>query len=425
MSGENVLSEREREILRLVAEGLTNREIAQKLSISHNTVKVHLSNIFGKTGVSSRTEATLYAIEQRIVDVPGSEEVNQTAQPNWIVLVQQLRWVWLAVALLIILIGVSLGLNLSARDETPVAIVPTADVSERWQALPILPQAGTGMAFTAYSNEIITIGGRGSEGAIGDVYRFDLATGVWSDAANKPTPVSEVEAVLIGEKIYVPGGFDSEGAPTAILEIYDPRQDVWTIGAALPSPVANYALADYEGLLYLFGGTDGKDSKDTVWIYDPEEDTWRPGTPMKVPREGSAAVSLTDRIVVLGGRNGTKLLKSIHSYVPSRDASDEDPWEEYVDMPQGRAEFGAASIYDLVYILGGEMDKEGETGLILVEGNWVSLPVEKSYTGSQTQLLSIGQLLYVLATPPEMSETEFWSYQAFYYSIYIPIVPAQ
>lgn len=423
MNGENLLSEREQEILQLVAEGLTNREIAQKLSISHNTVKVHLSNIFEKAGVSSRTEATLYAIQQRIVDVPGGMEVPQEVQPDGSNLIQQFRWVWLAVVLLIVLIGISLGMNLSPQEETPVAMVPTADVAERWQALPSLPQAETAMAFTAYSNEIFSIGGQGLEGITGDVYKFDLTTGVWSAATTKPTPVSEVEAVLIGEKIYVPGGFVSDGTPTAVLEIYDPRQDVWSTGAPLPEPIANYALADYEGLLYLFGGTDGKNAKDTVWIYDPEENAWQPGTPMKVAREGAAAVALTDRIVVLGGRNGSRLLKSTLSYVPSRDASGEDPWEEYVDMPQGRAEFGAASIYDLVYLLGGEIDGEGETGLILVEGNWVSLPVEQDFTGSQTQLLSIGRLLYVLAKPTGMTETEFWAYQAFYYSIYIPIVP--
>ncbi|HWQ13319.1 MAG TPA: response regulator transcription factor, partial [Roseiflexaceae bacterium] len=69
MSGEAPISEREREILRLVAMGATNQQIAQRLDISVNTVKVHLRNIFGKIGVASRTEATVYAIRQGLVVV--------------------------------------------------------------------------------------------------------------------------------------------------------------------------------------------------------------------------------------------------------------------------------------------------------------------------------------------------------------------
>ena len=51
------LSEREREVLQLVAEGLTNREIASRLFLSLNTVKGHTRNIYGKLTVHSRTQA--------------------------------------------------------------------------------------------------------------------------------------------------------------------------------------------------------------------------------------------------------------------------------------------------------------------------------------------------------------------------------
>ena len=58
------LTEREMEILRLVGRGLTNKDIGQQLYISDRTVQAHLSNIFSKLGVNSRTEAVMYAVRR-------------------------------------------------------------------------------------------------------------------------------------------------------------------------------------------------------------------------------------------------------------------------------------------------------------------------------------------------------------------------
>lgn len=59
-----LLTEREQEVLELLAEGKTNKEIAEALIISDRTVQTHLSNIFSKMGVGSRTEAVLLAIKR-------------------------------------------------------------------------------------------------------------------------------------------------------------------------------------------------------------------------------------------------------------------------------------------------------------------------------------------------------------------------
>lgn len=55
------LSEREREVLRLIAEGLTNAQIAERLVISERTVKSHVNNILGKLQVADRTQAAIFA----------------------------------------------------------------------------------------------------------------------------------------------------------------------------------------------------------------------------------------------------------------------------------------------------------------------------------------------------------------------------
>jgi LuxR family maltose regulon positive regulatory protein len=57
------LSERELEVLRLIAEGFSNAEIAERLVIAHGTVKRHINNIYGKLGVQSRTQAVAKARE--------------------------------------------------------------------------------------------------------------------------------------------------------------------------------------------------------------------------------------------------------------------------------------------------------------------------------------------------------------------------
>jgi two-component system nitrate/nitrite response regulator NarL len=68
------LTPREREVIREVTEGATNKDIAAKFALSEQTVKNHLSNIFDKLGVSSRLELALYAVNHRLLDdVPMSQ----------------------------------------------------------------------------------------------------------------------------------------------------------------------------------------------------------------------------------------------------------------------------------------------------------------------------------------------------------------
>ena len=63
------LTKREIEVLKLLAEGLFNKEIAYKLNISERTVKNHVSNIFKKINASDRTQAAVFAIKNNLVDL--------------------------------------------------------------------------------------------------------------------------------------------------------------------------------------------------------------------------------------------------------------------------------------------------------------------------------------------------------------------
>ncbi|MCI0440014.1 MAG: response regulator transcription factor [Chloroflexi bacterium] len=71
------LSDREREVLSLVAQGSTNREIAETLIITQNTVKVHLRNILDKLNLRNRQQAAAFAVQEGLVEEVSPQENHQ------------------------------------------------------------------------------------------------------------------------------------------------------------------------------------------------------------------------------------------------------------------------------------------------------------------------------------------------------------
>ncbi|UCZ52426.1 response regulator transcription factor [Bacillus shivajii] len=64
------LTEREKEVLVCLVEGLSNKEIGEKLFISEKTVKIHVSKIFRKLNVKSRSQAVIHAVQKKLVTLP-------------------------------------------------------------------------------------------------------------------------------------------------------------------------------------------------------------------------------------------------------------------------------------------------------------------------------------------------------------------
>jgi NarL family two-component system response regulator LiaR len=61
------LTDREKEVLKMMIEGISNPEIAQRMIISRSTVKFHVSSILSKLGMATRTEAVVLAIKNKLV----------------------------------------------------------------------------------------------------------------------------------------------------------------------------------------------------------------------------------------------------------------------------------------------------------------------------------------------------------------------
>ena len=382
MSDEQIepLSERELELVRLLGQGLSNREIARELVISPNTVKVHLRNIYAKLKVSSRTEATMLAVRLGWIEVTGPQEqatgpdqegiadqepatAGEQARPQTLqgTPPQPPLALWKRIYLIACLILVALGLWLTWPDsqgtlgpftDRPVqAVVQPAGSTSRWKALAQMPTPRARLAAVAFENQIVAIAGEAISGVSGIVEIYMPDADDWKRGADKPTPVANVGAVVLDDVIYVPGGSTAEGQVSDRLEVYDLKEGdlgAWSTKASMPKGISAYAIAAYDGALYLFGGWDGSSYIAQTFKYDPQTDAWSSLAPMTVPRAFAGAGAIRDRIYVVGGYDGKDELDTCQVYDPTQDS-----WSQCPSMNALRGGVGVAVIADTLYVIGG------------------------------------------------------------------------
>lgn len=323
------LSKRERQVLRLVSTGATNLQIAQELSISVNTVKVHLRNIFTKLGVTSRTEASMHAIREGWItleppaDTP--EEPESPVQANGDLPLRKplpSRWqFWaslstVAVLLLTLVFSLTGGRDRWFPRSNPSPSAIDFNPDERWSTRATIPSPRSDLALVAFEGSLYAIGGEGVEGVSNANEVFDPLTDSWTTLAPKPTAVAQAQGAVLRGHIYVPGGLDDQGRPTAVTEVYLIERNQWISAASLPRPLSAYALVSFEGHLYLFGGWDGSRYRDEILRYTSSTDQWETVDRLPFPWGHAGAVEANDRIFLVGGLNDDGPLDVILDYSP-------------------------------------------------------------------------------------------------------------
>ncbi|MHB1319172.1 MAG: Kelch repeat-containing protein [Anaerolineae bacterium] len=444
------LSDREIEILRLVATGATNLQVARTLFISPNTVKTHLRNIFAKLDVESRTEATLYAVQVGLIDVGGGAlaapvpAVPDAAESPLVKMFHASRLALSnrgargAVLGLSLALAIALVLWPSARgrvslDSTPdrfidtpstVSAGPQATGASRWSdRSPMISPVGR-FALSTVLGKVYIIGGVGQSGVTGAVQVYQPEADVWESGPAKPTPVSNVGAANVDGLIYVPGGVDAEGRTLDILEILDPVSGEWHAGPALPASLCSYAIASDATGFYLFGGWDGARYVDTVLKYDVSARSWSQVGALSSARGFAAATTIGDRIYLVGGYDGETELGTCESFDPAA-GQGEEPWRKLADLPEGRAGHAVTPALGHLYVLGGgwQMPFTANARYDVANDAWgnVATPITGEWRtlGATTVDTSSGLYVYAFGGWHGSYLADVQAYQAFY-RLYLP-----
>ncbi len=396
------LSSREMDVLELLVQGMSNKEIAAKLHISGNTVKVHLRRIYRKLGVSSRTEAAHVAAQQNILtpaeeailekfnpqededqqadEAPQAEIAHQKdgideedggVEPIELLVVKEeakeetavsesaptfnWRLVVAIVVIFLVIAGGGIAYSQLVDDGEAVSEVPEyveTTLEGNWEVTNRPMPAGTvNMAVVADGVNIYKIGGETAVSVSNQAHVYNVTDRSWRELTEKPTAVTNITAAVLSGQIYVAGGRLADGAVTDVVEAYSPAQNAWREIAPLPQPIAGSLTLSDGAFLYLFGGWNGDDYLDTAYQYDPQADSWQEISAMKEARAFTTGQFISGRLYVLGGFDGETELASCAFY-----EVDEARWEDCEPMLSPRGGAGSAVAGNKLYVIGGGLN---------------------------------------------------------------------
>ncbi len=400
------LTERELEVVRLLAKGISNKEIAAQLHVSPNTVRVHLRNIFTKLEAQSRTEVTMIAVRNGWIEAllqtapaPADDRLDAAAQSAAVTLVPEhvalavepvaaptaqpataplapvpvapnpqpspTPALWqrvasvaaLVTAILLTLVllqrppaeadASSNDLIPSSESAGPISVASPAE-SSRWHARASIRTARTRPAVAVAGRDIYVIGGEVGRAPSSEVLIYNPQQDTWQEAPGKPTPVMNAGAAIIGNMLYVPGGTTADSQATDRVEALDLAAGEWKVLPPLPRPVTGHAVVAFGGRLYVIGGRTLGGFSNATFAFDVESNRWASLPPLPTPRSQLGAAVVNDRIYAVGGYDGKREYATCEYF---QIASGQ--WASCAPMTIPRGGLGLAQVGLSLYAVGG------------------------------------------------------------------------
>jgi DNA-binding CsgD family transcriptional regulator/N-acetylneuraminic acid mutarotase len=384
------LTERELEVVRLVADGASNKQIAASLHIAENTVKVHLKNIFVKLEADSRTRVAMIAQRNGWAAIPQTgespadepstpDDSASVATPESVLPVRTVvpvapnpeplpplplwRKALSVLAISATILGgvfslqrnttnaqISRGNEFSASGSSAsVDAAVAASGGSRWFARAPLPSARTRVSAVAVGQSIYVVGGAVDGKPSGETRVFDPAANTWRVVDPKPTPVWLASVVALDDLVIAAGGTTADGAATARVEAYDTRSRTWRALPPLPRALTGHAAVAFAGRVYVFGGRLANEALNPEgYALDVTRGVWTriPGPPTL--RSQAALAAFEGRLYLVGGFDGQREYNVCETYNVA-----ENRWSGCRSMSIARGGLGLARVGAQLYAVGG------------------------------------------------------------------------
>jgi N-acetylneuraminic acid mutarotase len=204
------------------------------------------------------------------------------------------------------------------------------------------------------------------------------AESFWTNGAPMPTPRTEIAAALLGDNIYLIGGFDKSGQVTDIVEVYNLRNDSWTRVTPIPQPLHHTSATSHNGKIYVVGGyTDPWIPTNKLFIYDPIQNDWQEGKPMPTARGALNANFINETLYAVGG-SSDKPLPTNEAYDPSANA-----WTHKAAMPTARHHAASSVIDGKLYVIGGRISGSLDN----IDVNEMYDPIQDRWVSNNLELM--------------------------------------
>ena len=203
------------------------------------------------------------------------------------------------------------------------------------------------------SGKVYSVAGFNGSANVATSYVYDPSSQAWSQIAGAPQALESPAGAFVNGKMYIAGGWDSNGNASTAVYAYDPSSNSWSQAASLPAALTASAAAVLNGQLYLVGGcTTGlcSPTSNGVYRYDPGSNTWTQLANYPTPVAFAGCAGIAGEIVCAGGTNAdnSATFTSTYIYDPGTNS-----WSQGANMPYDDWAMAYSGSNDKLQVAGG------------------------------------------------------------------------